>query len=139
MGNVSNLLDRLERVRQTGPGRWIAKCPAHEDRSPSLSIREADDGRVLVYDFGGCDVGVVLAAIGLTMSDLFERSIGHGLEPIRSGIPAADRLLIIDHETMVAALIIADVVRDRVADEAQWARLAQACARIGRARDYGHA
>jgi hypothetical protein len=139
MRNVATVLDRLERVRQTAPGRWIAKCPAHEDRSPSLSIREGDDGRVLVHDFGGCEIGAVLAAIGLTMTDLFEKPIGRGLERIRSGIPTADRLLIIDHEATVAALIIADVVRDRVADEAQWVRLAQACARIGRARDYGRA
>jgi hypothetical protein len=46
MGSVA-LLDHLERVKQTGPGRWIARCPAHEDRSPSLSVRELEDGRLL--------------------------------------------------------------------------------------------
>jgi hypothetical protein len=41
------LLDKLDGVRPTGAGRWIAKCPAHEDRHASLSVRELDDGHVL--------------------------------------------------------------------------------------------
>ena len=41
---AAKLLDRLPGVRKTGPGRWIAPCPAHEDRRPSLSIRELEDG-----------------------------------------------------------------------------------------------
>ena len=40
------LLSILEGVKRTGPGRWMARCPAHGDKSPSLSIRELDDGRV---------------------------------------------------------------------------------------------
>ena len=59
------LLDRLDGVRPTGPGRWIAKCPAHKDGRASLSIRELDDGRVLVHDFAACAVADVLAAVGL--------------------------------------------------------------------------
>lgn len=65
------LLDRLEVVRSTGPGRWVARCPAHVDRSPSLSIRELDDGRVLIHDFAGCDVESVLEAVGLDWAALF--------------------------------------------------------------------
>lgn len=48
------LLARLDAVKPTGPGRWLARCPAHEDRSPSLSIRELDDGRTFVHCFAGC-------------------------------------------------------------------------------------
>ena len=68
---ADRLLSRLEKVRQSGPGRWMAKCPAHKDRTASLSIREADDGRVLINPFCGCDPSDVLAAIGLTFADLF--------------------------------------------------------------------
>ena len=39
---AATILDRLDGVRPTGDGRWIARCPAHDDRSPSLSIREAE-------------------------------------------------------------------------------------------------
>jgi hypothetical protein len=58
------ILDRLEHVKQTGLRRWVARCSAHEDRSPSLSTRELDDGRVLLHDFGGCETEGVLAALG---------------------------------------------------------------------------
>ena len=50
---MGTLLDRLEAVRETGSSRWIARCPAHDDSSPSLAVRELDDGRILLHDFGG--------------------------------------------------------------------------------------
>lgn len=40
---VEALLERLDRVRQAGDGKWLARCPAHKDHSPSLSIRDAGD------------------------------------------------------------------------------------------------
>ena len=46
-------LDLLEDVRQTGLDQWMARCPSHEDKTPSLSIREGDDGRVLLHCFAG--------------------------------------------------------------------------------------
>jgi hypothetical protein len=50
------LLHKLDGVRRTGTDRWIAKCPAHDDRRASLSIRELNDGRALLHDFAGCGV-----------------------------------------------------------------------------------
>ena len=70
MTAMDNVLDRLERARRSGNG-WVARCPAHEDRSPSLSVREGADGRVLVYCHAGCRTDDVVAAIGLSMRDLF--------------------------------------------------------------------
>jgi hypothetical protein len=61
----------LLQARRTGPGRWVAKCPAHADRSPSLSIASGRDGRALVRCFAGCDLALVLKAAGLTMDHLF--------------------------------------------------------------------
>jgi hypothetical protein len=58
-------------ARRTGHGRWMAKCPAHVDRSPSLSIAAGRDGRALVRCFAGCELTVVLKAAGLTIGDLF--------------------------------------------------------------------
>ena len=40
--------------RKVGGG-WMARCPAHEDRNPSLSIHDANDGKVLVRCHAGCD------------------------------------------------------------------------------------
>ncbi|MCC7409240.1 MAG: DUF3987 domain-containing protein, partial [Phycisphaeraceae bacterium] len=49
---------------------WMARCPAHEDRKPSLSIGEGDDGRALLHCHAGCEAGQVVAAIGLDLADL---------------------------------------------------------------------
>ena len=68
--STAALLDRLSGVKQTAPGCWLARCPAHEDRSPSLSIRDSDN-RVLLHCFAGCSTDAVLASLGLTFIDLF--------------------------------------------------------------------
>ncbi len=101
--SVDSLLARLDGVRQTGPGRWIARCPAHADKRASLSIRELEDGRILVHDFAQCSVHEVLAAAGLDMTDLFpEREIQHG-RPERRPFPAADILRCLAFEGLVVA------------------------------------
>src|SRR5205085_10933037 len=59
-------------------GRWTARCPAHDDRHPSLSIRETTDGKVLVYCHAGCKQTVVLGALrkrGLWSNDRFQGKI----------------------------------------------------------------
>ena len=69
--SADKLIERLDRVRRRGDDRWIACCPAHDDRSPSLSIRETSDGTVLVHCFAGCGAADVVGAVGLNMADLF--------------------------------------------------------------------
>ncbi|WP_051233846.1 CHC2 zinc finger domain-containing protein [Halomonas halocynthiae] len=69
--DVYAILDRLDKVKENGPGRWLACCPAHQDRSPSLAVRETSDGTILMKCFAGCPTGDVLAAIGLELKDLF--------------------------------------------------------------------
>lgn len=71
--NPDHLLSRLERVRQIGPGRWIARCPAHDDGRPSLSVKDGGD-KLLVYCFAGCPVDDVVGAVGLNLGDLFIES-----------------------------------------------------------------
>jgi Protein of unknown function (DUF3987) len=66
---VENLVSRLQAKRR-GKG-WIAKCPAHEDRKPSLSVDEGADGRVLIKCHAGCSTDDVIGALGLTRRDLF--------------------------------------------------------------------
>ena len=71
MTATERILSLLDGVRKTGDGRWIAKCPSHEDQSPSLAIREADD-RVLLHDHAGCSPEEICSALGITLSDLFD-------------------------------------------------------------------
>jgi len=70
---VERLLSRLQGVRSAGPGRWQALCPAHKDTKPSLSIREASDGTVLLHCHAGngCNAAKIVEVMGLTLRDLF--------------------------------------------------------------------
>ncbi|MFH0809199.1 MAG: DNA primase, partial [Pseudomonadota bacterium] len=63
------VLSRLEGVRRSGNG-WTARCPAHDDRNASLSINEGDGG-VLLHCFAGCEKPAIMAALGMTLADLF--------------------------------------------------------------------
>ncbi|NOU21085.1 MAG: hypothetical protein HOO93_04720 [Methyloglobulus sp.] len=64
------LLSGLDGVKNTGNCKWLALCPGHDDRSPSLSIKQIDD-RLLIRCFAGCGYLDVLAAIGLDANALF--------------------------------------------------------------------
>ncbi len=68
--NIDELLSHLQGVRETGPDRWQAQCPAHTDREPSLSLRK-DTDRVLLHCHAGCQPEAILEALHLTMADLF--------------------------------------------------------------------
>lgn len=74
---LDEVLDRLDRVRRSG-ARWSARCPAHPDRTPSLSIGTGDDGRVLLTCWAGCTVDDIVAALGLDMRDLYPPHVGRG-------------------------------------------------------------
>ena len=128
---VEALLDRLHGVRRTGPDRWIARCPSHTDKSPSFSIRELDDGRVLLHCFAGCDVEQVLGAVGLGFDALFpERPIDHAPRERRPFLPA-DVFEIARVEIGVAAIIAADLHKTRAVSEADYERLFLVVARLG--------
>ncbi len=68
---LEDFLARLDgKVKRTGGG-VIVRCPAHADRSPSLSIAQGDDERILLRCFAGCTVEEITAAMGLSVKDLF--------------------------------------------------------------------
>lgn len=70
--NAQELLSRLQGVKETKTG-WISLCPAHDDKTTSLSISEGNDGRILLKCFAGCDVQSIICALGLKMTDLFNK------------------------------------------------------------------
>ena len=69
MINEHDFLSRFEGVQQSGGG-WVARCPAHGDDNPSLSIARGEDGRWLVHCHAGCSAEAVVSAVGLKMCDL---------------------------------------------------------------------
>jgi hypothetical protein len=132
--SAEKLLPRLDHVRETGHGKYVACCPAHEDRSPSLAIKDCSDGRVLVHCFAGCETEDVLSAIGLTFADLMPESIGseHSYKPQR--FDARQVLAALDHEALVVAIVGADFLAHSAIDDQTWNRLGTAVHRINTGR-----
>lgn len=113
---VDLLLSRLRNVKQTGRGKWIASSPTREDKRPSLAIRELPDGRILLHDFGGSDVGEIVDAVGLTLSDLFPpRDIRYGAK-VRRPFAATDILQCIGFESLVVAMAGRELLQGRLSD-----------------------
>jgi hypothetical protein len=75
--------------RQRGANQWLSKCPAHDDRNPSLSVSEGSDGRVLLHCHAGCTTEAIVRSIGLDLKDLFPRKAGDH-DPV---LPGARELL----------------------------------------------
>ena len=77
MRPVDRVLQRLNDVRRNGAG-YKACCPVaghgkgQGDLDPSLSVKEGDDGRVLIHCLAGCSTEDVVEALSLNMADLFE-------------------------------------------------------------------
>ena len=71
MTPIDSVLNRLDKVKGNGKGRWKACCPAHDDKSPSLGITETSDGTVLLKCWVGCSVLEITQSIGLELRDLF--------------------------------------------------------------------
>ena len=135
MSAVEKLLSRLHRVRRTAPGKWIASCPTREDRSPSLAIRELDDGTVLLHDFGGDDVKSILAAVGLAFSDLYPERPGHAAGPTKRPFNASDVLALVAFESTVAVIVVSDVVKGVQVSDEDFERLRVAAQRLGDAAE----
>jgi hypothetical protein len=132
--SAQDLLLRLAKVKQTGPENWMACCPAHEDKSPSLTVRECSDGRVLLHCFAGCGVGDILGAVGLSFDAIFppKPPTDPALKPIRRPYPAADVLEALAHESKYALVALAAMHRGEPVDRE---RLALAMERFERGRE----
>ena len=76
---IEEFIERLEGVQKSSGG-WIARCPAHGDSNPSLSVSESGN-RILVHCHAGCKPDEIVAAMGLKMKDLFTDSNGRGDAP----------------------------------------------------------
>jgi hypothetical protein len=140
--HVEELLSRLAKVKKSGPNKWAACCPAHEDRSPSLAIKD-ENGTLLVHCFGGCETADVLAAVGLELSDLFPdtgKREWQGETPVKftGGLKfnALDALRAMAGEGSVVLLLACDQAEGRVLSQVDRDRLMTAVGRINAALGY---
>lgn len=131
---AQTLLSRLDAVRGTGRDQWLARCPGHDDGSPSLSVRELGDGRVLLHCFAGCEPGEVLGALNMRMGDLFPDNGRNHARPAPAGQRWNYRDLIraLHHEAVVVIICANDMVHSGHLPEADRERVTQAAIRIAR-------
>lgn len=128
-------LAQLDKVRG-GNGRWMACCPAHDDRTPSLTIAEGDDGRVLLHCFGGCSPGAVVAAVGMKLSDLMPEG-ALSVEPMRKmRIPPADVLRAMAFSATVVAIYASDMAQGKELTREDKDKLFQIAGEFQEAIDY---
>lgn len=142
---IESLLERLSHVRASRNG-WVARCPAHDDRGPSLAVGQGDDGRVLAHCFAGCDVQQIVNAVGLDVSDLFEH--GAEQEAVRGGRPQPPggalhaywraALGVLDREATIIWLAGQQLARGSALSLADARRLDTACERVADARQVLH-
>lgn len=134
---IDDILGRLEKVRHTGPGNWVACCPAHEDRSPSMTIAEGSEGRVIVRCFAGCTIEEIVDAVGLGWEPWFPpKPIANDFAPpIRRRYPAADVLEALHTESQIVAVSAMNLAQGVTLTPEDLARLKVAHERISQARE----
>ena len=121
--SLTVVLDALERVgskvRHPRPEQAWAQCPAHDDRSPSLTLRYTGD-RVLLHCHAGCSTSNVLYALGLGWSALYDRPLDTS-NPVQRH-PRAGRYSV--REQQQADHLLDRIAREQAleADPAYWDR-----------------
>lgn len=131
---INKLLDRLRKVQSRGNGQYMACCPAHEDKTPSLSIKDTGDGRILVNCLAGCATENVLSSIGLDFKDITPPTpIAHHLKPIKPRVYATDALKALEFEARIVQLAAYEMSNGKKLAESDNNRLKLAIERIGTA------
>ena len=135
--SVDNLLSRLARVRQLPDGQWQASCPTtlhkHGDRSAGLRIKHADDGKILLKCFAGCQAEEITEAVGLRLSDLFPPRPGFRQSRRRSGgYITRDQYLAVALDAMTCTVALDDLLNGKPLTDHDAAVIQQASARLYR-------
>lgn len=129
MTALNSLLSRLEKVQPIGSNRYKALCPAHDDRSPSLAIRD-DSDRLLLHCFSGCETADVLGAIGLTFADIMPAKAIGNFKKEKRPFYAMDVIGIIKNEATLVYIYASDMARGLTLTSADKERLLLATSRI---------
>lgn len=127
--SAESLLERLQGVRKTGAGRWMARCPAHEDRGPSLSVRDKD-GVVLIHCFRGCSAPEVAQAAGIELSSLFPPSDGKTRAKMSQEKRMREALQVFRGELNLVFLTLNDVLKGKRIDPERVKKAKETCLKI---------
>ena len=131
---IADILPRLEKVKRTGRANWLACCPAHEDKHPSMTIHETDDGRILVHCHAECSFEAIANAVGLGWDVWFPPKPVDYTPPVKRPFPAADVLAAVQWECQLVAVAACNVANGVELSAEDKARLLVAHQRITEAR-----
>lgn len=135
--SIEALLSRLHGVKGRN-GAYTARCPAHEDKSPSLAIRD-NDGKIVLHCFAGCSVSDVVGAVGMDMTDLFPPKTGTFTPQPKVRFYATDLLRLLQLEARVVMVAAYNVRKGVKLSEADMERLELAWTRIDEATENANA
>jgi hypothetical protein len=126
---LDNLILLLNKVKKTGASSYIACCPAHNDKSPSLTLKETSDGRILIHCFAGCSIGDITSALNIEISDLYSDKTS--FSPYQKQVWNAQEVLhAISHELSVVGVVCSDIKKGKVPSDDDYARFLMAINRI---------
>lgn len=131
---IENILSRLEKVKGRN-GAYTACCPAHGDKSPSLAIRELEDGRILMKCFANCSIQEIMGAIGMDIGDLFP-NVNKDLPQVKRKYYASDLLRVIEFEAWVVSVAAYTMSTGKQLSDTDKTRMKVAQARIMEAVKY---
>ncbi|QKM64648.1 DNA primase [Polynucleobacter tropicus] len=135
---IDTLINRLNKVKQTNHLTWIACCPAHDDRNPSLAIRQIDDGRTLIHCFAGCTPNEIVGSIGLSLQDLYpEKNQDATYKPFRKIFDAHTSLQLLKFESLLVLECARTINRGELLNYQDRDRLFKAAERIQRVCEAG--
>lgn len=135
--SIENVLVKLNGVKRKLPGRYVALCPVHNEKTPSLAITDAGDGKVLLHCFG-CGAGAIeiINALGIDASEIFPQRDRFDCSPseqLKPAFTSQQLLTAIYYEAIVVMTIVSDILNGKQAD---FERLATAYKRIEAAANY---
>lgn len=128
--SVEALLGKLDKVKSRGEGIWVTCCPAHEDRHPSMTIRELPDGRVLIHCFAGCPTLDVLSAVGLKWDDLFPERPIERARSIKRAFPAYAVLECLTSDLLKASIMSSTLAEGKRLSDEDHDELLDICVRV---------
>jgi hypothetical protein len=121
--SLNNFISRLQKVKRTGDNKFMACCPAHNDKTASLTVSELPDGRVLINCFAGCDTYSILKSVGLDWQDVMpENNLGEFKKKDRVLYPS-EALELVKFETQVVCMIAYDAKKKGFVDQEMMSRL----------------
>ena len=130
--SLENILARLNKVKKSGKG-YIACCPAHEDKSPSMVLKD-DDGTVLIHCFAGCGIDEIMGAIGMDASELFPPKESHSKGIKKAAFNPYNVLEALMTELTIVTMYAGDLKKGKEISKKDYDRFLVAVTRIESAR-----